>query len=295
MGQTVVFFDCFSGASGDMLLSALLDAGFELKALHEGIGSLGLSSDLVTSERAIQHGITATTLTVHDPHDSQPARSLPAVRRLLAASGLSERVTGQSLAVFTAIAEVEGAIHGLAPDEVHFHELSAVDSLVDIVGFALALEALGIEKVYASPLPLGLGMIHIAHGMMPLPAAATLALLARAQAPTIPSSAQIELVTPTGAGLLGSLAEFRQPAMRIQKVGYGMGKKELPWANVVRVWIGEELDLPPARHTPVSSAHTHSHTSGSDHIHAHDHDHAHGHAHTHAHDHKHGHDHPHSH
>lgn len=282
MGRTVAYFDCFSGASGDMLLGALLDAGLELNALQAGLARFGLPMDTISITKAVQHGISGTRLIVHDDQNSQPARNLPAVRDLLQNSQLPADVVEHSLQVFNMIAEVEGAIHGMRPEEVHFHELSAIDSLVDIVGFHIALFELGIEAVFASPLPLGQGSIKTAHGVLPLPAPATLALLARAQAPTIPSPARFELVTPTGAGILAACAEFRQPAMAIQHVGYGLGQKELPWANIIRVWIGHELDLPAARHGEAAE---HHHTQG---VHPHVHHHPHGQEHTHDHSHTHG-------
>jgi pyridinium-3,5-bisthiocarboxylic acid mononucleotide nickel chelatase len=257
MGRTIMYLDCFSGASGDMLLGALVDAGLKPAVLAEGLGKIGIAASSLSFSRQTQQGITGTCLTVHDDDNEHPVRNLPVVRTLLERSDLPQAVIASSLAIFTRIAEVEGAIHGISPEEVHFHELSALDSLVDIVGFNLALAELGIEAVFASPLPLGHGSVQTAHGLLPLPAPATLALLAIAQAPTIPSSANVELVTPTGAAILSSLAEFRQPAMAIQHVGYGLGHKVLPWANIVRVWIGRELDLPAAAHGEEPQQHHH--------------------------------------
>ena len=258
MGRIIAYLDCFSGASGDMLLGALLDAGLERAALEAGLAKIGIAPSSLTIGRQTQQGITGTCLTVLDDQTEHPVRNLPVVRTLLEASDLPKEIITSSLAIFIRIAEVEGAIHGLNPEEVHFHELSAVDSLVDIVGFNIALAELGIEAVFASPLPLGHGSVQTAHGLLPLPAPATLALLAMVQAPTIPSPASVELVTPTGAAILVSLAEFRQPAMAIQRVGYGLGHKALPWANIVRVWIGNELDLPAAAHGAVTQHHYHA-------------------------------------
>jgi pyridinium-3,5-bisthiocarboxylic acid mononucleotide nickel chelatase len=257
MGRTIAYFDCFSGASGDMLLGALLDAGLERVDLETGLAKIGISPACLTISRQTQQGITGTNLSVAVDQSDHPVRNLPVVRTLLEASDLPKDIIASSLAIFTRIAEVEGAIHGLRSEEVHFHELSAIDSLVDIVGFNIGLAALGVEAIFASPLPLGHGSVQTAHGLLPLPAPATLALLAMAQAPTIPSSANVELVTPTGAAILTSLAEFRQPAMAIQRVGYGLGHKVLPWANIVRVWIGHELELPAAAHN-VEDHHHHA-------------------------------------
>jgi hypothetical protein len=154
---------------------------------------------------------------------------------------LSERIKGRSLSVFGRLAQAEAAIHGTSVEEVHFHEIGAVDSLVDIVGFACALERLRIHRVYSSPLPLGSGTIHTEHGRLPVPAPATLALLAQVGAPTVPTTAGAELVTPTGAALLTEFATFQRPAMTIQSVGYGFGSQPLAWANALRLWLGEPL------------------------------------------------------
>lgn len=127
-------------------------------------------------------------------------------------------------------------------EEVHFHEVGAVDSIVDIVGVALGLHLLGVERVYCSPLRDGRGTTHSQHGVIPIPAPATLALLAAANAPLLEAPTDRELVTPTGAAIVAALAEFRQPPLRLRAVGYGFGKRELPWPNALRVWLGEALD-----------------------------------------------------
>jgi uncharacterized protein (TIGR00299 family) protein len=143
------------------------------------------------------------------------------------------------MAVIERLGRAEAGIHGVSLDEVHFHEIGAVDTIVDVVGFVVGLELLGVERVYASPVPLGSGTIQTAHGRLPAPAPATLALLASAGAPTVPHPARTEIVTPTGAALLSQLATFERPPMRVQRVGYGFGQKEFPWANGLRVWLGE--------------------------------------------------------
>lgn len=163
------------------------------------------------------------------------------MERIVGGSRLPERVKTRSLGVLRRLAEAEAAIHGLSMDQVHFHEISGVDTLVDVVGFVCGLERLGIEAVYSSPLPLGGGTIETAHGRLPVPAPATLALLAQVHAPTLPGPVQAELVTPTGAALLAELATFRQPAMTIEAVGYGFGTREFEFPNAVRVWLGEAL------------------------------------------------------
>jgi uncharacterized protein (TIGR00299 family) protein len=144
------------------------------------------------------------------------------------------------VAVFERLAGAEARIHGVPVDRVHFHEIGAVDSLVDIVGFVAGLELLEIPKLYASSVPLGSGTVDIAHGRIPVPVPATLALLADVGAPTRAHPAETEIVTPTAAALLAELATFERPAMRVRAVGYGFGQKEFPWANAVRAWIGEQ-------------------------------------------------------
>jgi len=148
-------------------------------------------------------------------------------------------VKTNSLSIFQRLAQAEGKIHGQPPEAVHFHEVGAVDSILDIVGAALGLETLGIERLYASALPWGSGQVNTQHGLLPLPAPATLELMRQAHIPLVPTTAQKELVTPTGAAILATLATFEQPAMRIVQVGTGAGRRELPWPNVMRLVVGE--------------------------------------------------------
>lgn len=266
MKGRIVYFDCFSGASGNMLLGALLDAGLTLEDLRADLDLLGVSGFHVSAEPQVRKGISGIHFDVHDDAKEHPVRNLPVVREIIQGSGLAESVKERSIAVFTRLAEAEARIHGVGVEEIHFHEIGAVDTLVDVVGVIAGLERLGVTEAYASPIPTGRGTIKTQHGILPVPAPATLALLAAKRAKLIPSPAQIELVTPTGAALLAELAEFRQPAMRIQAVGHGFGTKELPWANMLRAWIGE----PMADDAPFSVRHHHEHES-------HDHDHGHNH------------------
>jgi len=274
----IAYFDCFSGASGDMLLGALLDAGLSFEALQEDIARLHLGEVKLNCTRQVRRGIAGRKFDVVDEGHDRPARNLAAVKAVLETSDLPAQVLAQSLRVFERLAEAEAQVHGVTVDDVHFHEVGAVDSLVDIVGFCAGVQRLGLETLYASPLPAGSGVIHTEHGLLPVPAPATLALLTSAQAPLMPFDARGELVTPTGAALLTTLATFTQPALRVQAVGYGFGTKEFPWANALRVWIGEEL-APPQR------AQTHPPHGHAPHIHPHAHEHAHEHGHEHGHAH----------
>jgi hypothetical protein len=249
----IAFFDCFSGASGDMLLGSLLDAGLSLEDLRADLARLAVGGYRLEASKVTRQGLTGTHLRVLlESNEDRPARTLPAIEAIIGGSDLSEQVRWRSLAVFRRIARAEAAIHGTTVEEVHFHEIGAVDSLVDVVGFACALERLGIERVYSSPLTLGSGTVQTEHGRLPAPAPATLALLAEVGAPTVPGPAATELVTPTGAALLSEFAAFERPAISIEVVGYGFGTKRLDWPNALRVWQGEAL--PPSQAPPESAS-----------------------------------------
>jgi uncharacterized protein (TIGR00299 family) protein len=240
----IAYFDCFSGASGDMLLGSLLDAGLALQDLEADLARLRIGGYQLSAERITRQGLSGTHLRVIIEPGERPARTLPAIQRILAGSNLPAGIREQSLSVFRRLAQTEAAVHGTTVDRVHFHELGAVDSLVDIVGFVCALDRLGIEAVYSSPLTLGGGTVQTEHGRLPAPAPATLALLAQVGAPTVPGPAQTELLTPTGAALLTEFATFDRPPMTLRTIGYGFGTKEFDWPNALRVWLGELLSTP---------------------------------------------------
>ena len=240
----IAYVDCFSGISGDMFLGALVSAGASVEMLNEQLHTLQLPENFAVTAHKIHKGaLAATQVEVaieehehgHGHHHRHPAE----IAGLIEASPLSARVKAASLTVFQKLAEAEAAVHGVAVEEVHFHEVGATDSIVDIVGAAIGLEMLAIERLYASALPYGSGTVNSQHGLLPLPAPATLELLMRGHAPVIPTSAKVELVTPTGAALLTSLATFEAPAMTLTATGIGAGQRELPWANVLRLLVGE--------------------------------------------------------
>jgi pyridinium-3,5-bisthiocarboxylic acid mononucleotide nickel chelatase len=238
---TAIYFDCFSGISGDMALGALLDAGLSLDALRAELGKLNVAGWAIDAERGMRRFIAGTRAHVHAPE--QPThRHLADVRAIIEGSALAPDVKARSLRVFALLAEAEGQVHGIPAEQVHFHEVGALDAIVDIVGVVAGLALLGVEAVYASPLPLGSGWTRAAHGQLPLPAPAVLALLATVGAPTIPDDTPAELVTPTGAALLAGLAAFRRPPMRVARVGYGLGARDLERPNALRVWLGETTD-----------------------------------------------------
>jgi uncharacterized protein (TIGR00299 family) protein len=237
-----LYLDLFSGASGDMLLASLLDLGLPLEKLTAALDSLEVPGWSLSAEKVVSRGISGTRLSVNDTAARHPARHLDRVREIINASALSAGVKRRSLSVFERIARVEAAIHGVPVDKVHFHEIGAVDSLIDITGFAAGLELLGVERVFSSPAPISSGTVETAHGSLPVPAPAALALLAEARAPTRPHPAQAEILTPTAAGLLAEYADFSLPPMRIERVGYGVGARDFAWANVLRSWLGELLE-----------------------------------------------------
>ena len=236
----VAFADCFSGISGDMFLGALVDAGLSMDELSATLADLPVSGYQITAEKVVRGGISGTSVRVRlsDPAN-EPHRHLGEIETIIQKGKLSGAVQAKAIEVFRALAEAEASIHGVPIEAVHFHEVGAVDAIVDVVGTVWGLDRLGIARLFASSLPTGSGTVQTAHGLLPVPAPATLALLARCHAPLRASPATTELVTPTGAALLASLARFEQPELRLERVGYGFGQKTLPWANVLRLWIGE--------------------------------------------------------
>lgn len=225
-----------------MLLGALVDLGLPLEVLQAELQKMDLFGYELEAERQVRVGISGTRLHVRDLAQAHPARHLPHIRQLLEDSRLSPAVRTKSLAVLERLARAEARVHGIPVEKVHFHEIGAVDTLVDVVGFVAGLEHLDVERVYASPVPLGSGFVQTEHGLLPVPAPATAALLAEVSAPVCPHPAQTEILTPTAAALLAELATFGLPPMRVRAVGYGFGTKELPWPNAVRAWLGEPAD-----------------------------------------------------
>jgi hypothetical protein len=238
----VAYFDCFHGAAGDMLLAALLDAGLERAALEAVLAALPLRGYTLEHWEAHSHHLRGSRLAVR-VHAPQPPRAWADLRQMLRDSPLPEHTRRLAFATFERLARAEAGVHGVPLDDVHFHEVGAVDSIVDTVGVCAALELLGVERIYASALPLGQGWVQTQHGPLPVPAPATLALLAEVGAPLVPPpdpATSGELLTPTAAALLCELATFGQPAMRVQRVGYGLGSREYARPNGLRVWLGEQ-------------------------------------------------------
>lgn len=237
----VAYFDCFSGISGDMILGALLDAGLARETLEETLRCLPLSNYRIAITTEARHSVRAMRFVVELDRPEPKERSYRDITELIAATALPPAVKTQSLAVFHCLAQAEAHIHQKRLDEVHFHELGAVDSLIDIVGAVAGIHALGVEEVIASPLPLGSGFVQCRHGTLPVPAPATVEILK--DVPVYGSSLSGELVTPTGAAFLKTLTSGfgPLPALRITAVGYGAGTMDRTEApNLLRLILGEK-------------------------------------------------------
>jgi pyridinium-3,5-bisthiocarboxylic acid mononucleotide nickel chelatase len=235
----IAFFDCFSGISGDMTLGAFVDLGVPVNYLIDALAKMPLSGFSITESRVMRHGIAAKDICV-TADESTSSRDYALISKLIGDSPLSDAVKRLSLAVFEKIAVAEAAIHNCPKDHVHFHEVGGIDALVDIVGTALCAEYLGIERFIGSPIPLGCGFVKAGHGVLPVPAPATLEIIKGI--PVCASDIGYELVTPTGAAILVTLcSQFQKwPTMKIHKIGYGAGKRDLPsQPNVLRIVLGE--------------------------------------------------------
>ena len=239
----IAYLDCFAGASGDMFLGALLDAGLALDGLRTALSTLPLQGYTLRVEKEERNHLFGTRFIVEVEKNRQPARSFADIKAIIDAAGLSRWVKETSTRIFEDLALEEGKIHDRPPEKIHFHEVGALDSIVDIVGAVFGMESLGIASLHASPLPLGSGFVETQHGRIPLPAPATIALLKGI--PVYDSGVRAELVTPTGAALLKGLAcSFgAMPPMVVEQVGYGVGSRELPdRPNLLRILVGRDTE-----------------------------------------------------
>jgi hypothetical protein len=239
--MTFAYFDCFSGISGDMTLGALVHLGVPVAWLQESLQDLPLDGFDLQAHTVTRHGVTAVQVTVRI-EESHHHRHYHHIQAMLEKSRLAPRVKARSLAIFERIAEAEAKVHGCPKDHVHFHEVGAMDAIVDVVGTCLALEYLSIDRLMASALPLGRGFVTCAHGVLPVPAPAVLEILQGA--PVYTGEVEMEMVTPTGAAILmGAGAGFgAMPTMTIDRVGYGAGTRELSrQPNLLRVVLGESV------------------------------------------------------
>ncbi len=239
--MTIAYFDCFSGASGDMILGALIDAGAALPMLQEHLATLPVQGGSLSAKRVDKNGISATQVSVAgDPDEHPPHRHLSDIRGIIESASIPSRVAHRAITIFQRLAAAEAQVHGCPVEKVHFHEVGALDAIVDIVGAMLGLDALGVERVVCSPIPTGTGTVTCAHGVLPVPAPATLNLLVGV--PLAPTDVQAELTTPTGAAILTTVADTfgPMPAMTVRRVGYGAGRRDLPGRpNVLRLVLGD--------------------------------------------------------
>ncbi len=245
----IAYFDTFSGASGDMIVGALLDAGLSIDDLRADLAKLALKGYRVSSGVVQKCGLAATKFEVSiERHAGHPHRTMTDVTALLDESLLSDAVRDKAQRVFERLAAAEAAVHGVPVEDVHFHEVGAVDSIIDIVGAAIGLERLGIDKIVSGPLRFGTGTVQCQHGSLPVPAPATVRLAEGF--PVEHTGIEGELTTPTGAAILTALADSfgPPPPMKLQRSALGAGSAELPQRpNALRVLIGEEDDAASAR------------------------------------------------
>jgi pyridinium-3,5-bisthiocarboxylic acid mononucleotide nickel chelatase len=241
-----LYFDCFSGAAGDMILGALIDAGLPLGDVKRALGSLGVEDWDVSADKVVKAGITATKFRVHEaatPASSHRHYHLAGIKRRIDQSALTDTAKARAKTLFDRLAAVEASVHSMSIEKVHLHEVGALDSIIDIVGSVFALDWFGAEHIVVSPLNLGSGTVTTAHGIYPVPAPATLRLLG--EAPVYGSDVAMELLTPTGALLLTDYANAYgpMPPMTVERIGYGAGDRDFEGRpNVLRVVVGHSAE-----------------------------------------------------
>ncbi|MGD9209687.1 MAG: LarC family nickel insertion protein [Desulfobacteraceae bacterium] len=242
----IAYFDCFSGASGDMILGALLDAGLSLDHLKQQLSLLNLPNWSLTVEKVIKNGICGSHALVTVTQD-QHHRSLSDIKTIITESQLTPAIKDDSIKIFTRLAAAEAKVHNTDIESIHFHEVGAMDAIIDIVGAIIGLQAFKIEKIFCSSLHVGTGTVECAHGTLPVPAPATVELIKGR--PTYSTGVFGELLTPTGAAILTTLCDDfgPMPFMTTEHIGYGAGTAERSIANLLRVFIGpiieEDLDI----------------------------------------------------
>ncbi|MBC8179117.1 MAG: nickel pincer cofactor biosynthesis protein LarC [Deltaproteobacteria bacterium] len=240
----VAYFDCFAGASGDMILGALMDAGLELELLKGELAKLHLTHYDLQVKKVAKRGIggSQALVSVDEDHHHHHHRHLHDIEEIIDKSDLKESIKRKSIEIFTRLAEAEAKVHQTTIEQIHFHEVGAMDAIIDVVGAVAGLAALGIEKVYCSPLHVGTGTVECAHGTLPVPAPATAELI-RGK-PIYSTGVEGELLTPTGAAILTTLSSGfgPMPSMTLEEIGYGAGTSEPAIPNLLRVAIGEVLD-----------------------------------------------------
>lgn len=247
------YWECPTGIAGDMCLGALVDCGLPWQYLLDSLKSLGIEAEYqLSTETVSRNGQSATKVHVilqqhrhhHSEHRHHHARHLPEIESLIQAASLPERVKRWSLSIFQHLAIAESAVHGIPPEQVHFHEVGATDAIVDIVGTCIGLDWLNLDRLYCSPLPTGGGTIKAAHGQLSVPVPAVVKLWETRKVPIYSNGIKKELVTPTGAAIAVTLAQDfgEPPAMKLTKIGLGAGSKDLAIPNILRLWIGEATE-----------------------------------------------------
>lgn len=236
---TIAYLDCFSGISGNMALGALLDCGLPEDSFRRELEKIGVGGYRLEIREVVKNGLRGLFVDIR-VEEKQPHRHLTDIENIIRARPLANRVRERSLLAFQKLAQAEARAHGEPVEKIHFHEVGAVDAILDVVGTAICLELLGVEKVYSSAVHIGAGTVQTAHGLLPVPAPATAELLKGFT--VYGRDVDAELVTPTGAALIAALAEPAgdAPPMSIEHVGYGAGSRDLPWANLLRATVGEQ-------------------------------------------------------
>jgi uncharacterized protein (TIGR00299 family) protein len=236
----IAYFDCFSGISGDMTVGALLDAGLKIETLEKELKKLGLSGYQLEVNKVVKKGISATRFKVKIKEEGVERR-FKDILTILEESELDEEIKKETIKIFFNIAQVESKIHQKDIDKIHFHEIGGLDSIIDITSAVIGIKTLRIEEIHSSALPVGKGFVKCAHGVIPVPAPATLELLKNI--PTYNGGIESEMITPTGAAIISTLAKSfgERPLMKIERIGYGAGEKEFTIPNLLRVSIGEKI------------------------------------------------------
>ncbi|GAK50199.1 UPF0272 protein CHY_1283 [Candidatus Moduliflexus flocculans] len=234
----IAYFECFSGASGNMILGALIDAGVHIETLRNELQKLNVTGFELVCTQVMRNGISATHIDVKT-EETHAHRHLHHITKIIEQSSLDPQVKENAIRVFTRLAEAEASVHNTTPERIHFHEVGALDAIVDIVGAAIGLHLLGVDAIYVSPFSHGTGFVTCAHGTIPVPAPATVELLKGK--PVRQTDIEAELVTPTGAAILSTLGTHFEtpPPCQFNVVGYGAGTRELSIPNVLRLNIGE--------------------------------------------------------
>ncbi|MBI2650507.1 nickel pincer cofactor biosynthesis protein LarC [Candidatus Woesearchaeota archaeon] len=235
----IAYFDCFSGISGDMIIGALIDLGLDVDFLRKELEKLNLKEYKIESKKIVKNGIASTKFDAIIKHRHHEERNLKEINKIIDNSKLGNELKNTIKKIFLKIANAEAKVHKKPIDKIHFHEIGAIDTTIDIAGAVIGLKKLGVKKVYCSKLNVGSGFVNFSHGKFPVPAPATAEILKNI--PIYNNNVEAELVTPTGAAIITALAEeFGEiPPMKVEKIGYGAGTKDLEQPNVLRVFLGE--------------------------------------------------------